>query len=112
MYKKGSFMVLLLFILVGCSNFTGKDALLKEVAEAEHLVNDENWEEVSGKITTLNDLFYEHLWKIQLIGDEGEYERLHESISRLFISIEEKDKAEAKLELATIKALIQDIYSL
>lgn len=30
-------------------------------------------------------------WKIQLLGDEDEYETLNESINKLIIAIEEKD---------------------
>jgi len=46
-----------------------------------------------------------------LLGDESEYERLNESINRI-ISATKAKATDMRIEMATAKSLILDIYSL
>ncbi|WP_180994086.1 DUF4363 family protein [Bacillus sp. Marseille-P3661] len=112
MYKKSLVIILILLILSGCSNWNGENVFLTKINIIEQLMDQEEWNSLKSEVTELKSLYESHKWKIQLLGDEEEYEGIVESINRLFITIEEEDATEAKLELATIKAIINEIYSL
>lgn len=112
MSKKIIVLIFLSVLLTGCSHLTGKDAFLTNVKQIETVVEQENWTELEGYITQFKDLYYKEKWKVQLLGDEGEYETLEESIHQLEVAIKEKDLLQTKLSLATIKSLITFIYSL
>lgn len=78
----------------------------------EHSLNQEDWEQLKSQVNELNTLYEENKWKLQLLGDEGEYEGLNESINRLFAAINTEDLTQAKVELATIRSILEEIYSL
>lgn len=112
MFKKICIPITLSLLLMGCSNLTGKDAFFDEMKKFEVAVEQENWTELENYITKFKDLYDKEKWKVQLLGDEGEYETLEENIDHLIVSIQEKDILETKLTLATIKSLLNFIYSL
>lgn len=110
MVKKLSLMLLVLIVLSGCST-GGKELKLQMNAIEQQLIS-EDWEALSPQLNVLVEAYEKNKWKIQLLGDEGEYERLYESINRLRAAIDNNDAESASLELATLKTIVQDIYSL
>ncbi|MFC0300811.1 DUF4363 family protein [Virgibacillus soli] len=112
MFRKKWVLLCMLVLLVGCSNVTGKKALSAHIDQLEEALNKQDWEPLQDQATELKDLYDKNKWKIQLIGDEGEYEQLDESIDKFIAAIEMRKQTEAKLELATIRSLVQAIYSL
>lgn len=111
MNKKWIFLFLILIVLSGCSNISGKNEFFNKISSIEKALNNQDWEQLKSFGHELVQFHEKTEWKLQLMGDEDEYESLHESINRLIIAIEENDKTEAKLELVTIKTLVEDIYS-
>ncbi|MCJ0932471.1 DUF4363 family protein [Virgibacillus halodenitrificans] len=110
--KRIYFAVLILIILSGCSQITGKDVLLNNIKTLEMALDQKDWESAEEHTDELQRLYKGNRWKIQLLGDEGEYEKLYEGIQRLKVTIREEANPESKIELATVKSLIKDIYSL
>jgi len=101
-----------LAILTGCGSVTGGKEFRQEINNVEQYLLDEDWDTLSVQAEHLQQTYQKHEWKVQLIGDEGEYERLHESINRFKASVEAKEANNARIELATIKSILEDIYSL
>lgn len=112
MLKKCLFPILITFLLVGCSNITGKETFYKSIDSLEAAAQQEDWITLEELSNELDNTYKRQEWKVQLLGDESEYENLQESIDRLKIAIEAQDSLETKLEISTIKTLLQFIYSL
>lgn len=111
MIKKWNMFLLLLILLSGCSSITGKDDFSEKINSIEQALNATDWKQLKSLSNELEQLYQGNQWKIQLMGDEDEYESLQESINQLIVAIEEQDLTETKLEMATIKTYIEDIYS-
>lgn len=112
MFKKICIGLMMITILTGCSNMMGKDEFVENVQNIGQLVDQRNWDESNEQGQRLLKTYKSNKWKLQLMGDEGEYEQLFRNINRLLAAIEEKDNLQAKLELAMIQAIVDDIYSL
>jgi hypothetical protein len=112
MITKWMMSIFLFIVLSGCSGVTGENDFSKKINSIEQALHDEDWNQLKSLGNELDQLYQGSQWKIQLMGDEDEYESLQESINHLTVAIEEKDLTEAKLEVATIKTFIEDIYSL
>lgn len=109
---KRVFIGLLVILLVACGNITGKTDFHDQIESMETEFHTEDWQALQTKAAHFKALYEDQQWKLQLLGDEGEYEDLNISIHRLLVAIEEENRTEAKLEIATIQTLIHDIYSL
>lgn len=112
MHRKLIVIVVGFVILTGCGHVTGNQDFKQEINHVEQYLLDEDWETLSVQAEHLQRVYKKHQWKVQLIGDEGEYERLHESINRLRAAVDAKEAKDARIELATIKSILEDIYSL
>jgi len=112
MFKKCVIVFISTFFLIGCSNVTGKESFFENIEAMEIAAQEENWSSLQTLFTELDELYKTNEWKVQLLGDESEYETLQESMDRLAVSIEEEDSLQTKLELSTIKTLLTFIYSL
>ncbi|RUL49010.1 DUF4363 family protein [Lysinibacillus antri] len=112
MMKKWGLLLLLSIFLSACSKMNGEYEMSEKIHSIEQIVNEPNWEQIQSLGDELKQLHKQNEWKIQLLGDEDEYESLQESINNLLVAIEEKDLTETKLELSTIKTYLDDIYSL
>ncbi len=99
-------------LLSGCSNINGENEFTEKIHSIEQVLHAPKWQQLKSLGDDLDHLYQKNQWKIQLMGDEGEYESLEESIHHLIVAIEEQDITEIKLELASVKTLIEDIYSL
>ncbi|AYA74379.1 hypothetical protein DOE78_02335 [Bacillus sp. Y1] len=112
MLKKWTMSFFLLILLSGCSSITGKNDFYEKINSIEQALNDPDWKQLKSLGNELDQLYQGSQWKIQLMGDEDEYESLQESINHLIVAIEEQDLTETKLEVATIKTFIEDIFTL
>ena len=113
MMKKALLCLIILLMITGCSAHTGKKDLLNTIEDMEQgLKASADITSLKLQVIEIRKLYDKHEWKIHLIGDEGEYERLNEAINRLTAAIEEEEWFDAQLELATIKTIVKDIYSL
>lgn len=104
--------MMLLLVISGCSAQNGKNEFKENINRLEQSMSVNETESVKLQVEALLKVYKHNEWKLQLLGDEGEYERLHESIQRIIIAIEEEDFTEARLELSTTKTILADIYSL
>ncbi|WP_179134506.1 DUF4363 family protein [Oceanobacillus timonensis] len=106
------FFVLLFITLPGCSNQVGGDHFFEHIDELEQTIGQSEWDTVTSQAEELKKMYKEDKWKIQLVGDEDEYEGLDESISNLIAAAKEEDVLNTRLELATVKSIFEGIYSL
>ncbi|RHW37415.1 DUF4363 family protein [Lysinibacillus yapensis] len=112
MIKKNILPLFLVVLLSGCGGIMGENDFSGKIDDIEQALRKPNWKQLNSLGKDLDRLYEQNLWKIQLMGDEDEYESLQESINHLIVAIEEKDQTEIKLEIATIKTYLKDIYSL
>lgn len=111
MLKKTTICMLLFVLLSGCSNIIGKDTFLNHMDQFEQALDDPEWKQIRDRADELEKIYNDNKWKIQLLGDEGEYERLSESIHIIIAAAKEEDTTNVRIELATARSLIEDIYS-
>ncbi|GAQ17717.1 hypothetical protein OPHB3_1642 [Oceanobacillus picturae] len=106
-------LVLCCFLfLTACTNQIGGKPFFEHIDKLEDGLDQPNWEELSIQAKELKKMYEKNKWKIQLLGDEGEYESLNESLNNLLATIKEEDALTTRMELATILTLFEDIYSL
>ena len=81
-----------LFIqLSGCDNTTGGDLLFNHVDQLEQALDHPKWEQITLRAYELKEVYEDNKWKLQLLGDEGEYEGLNESINNIIAAAKEED---------------------
>lgn len=112
MSKKYVLPIIFIMFLSGCSNISGEEAFSNNIKAIEHALKKPDWNQIESLGDDLKKLYNQSEWKIQLLGDEDEYEGLQESINQLIAAIEEKEIPEIKLELATVKTFLDNIYSM
>ncbi|GGA81119.1 DUF4363 family protein [Ornithinibacillus halotolerans] len=111
MYKRISLFVLLILLLSACNEPIGGKNFFNKVEVLEQEISNDNWKNSQQYLEELHRYFEKNLWKLQLFGDENEYEGIQESMNRLFVTIQEEDRTQALIDLVTIKAHIEEIYS-
>ena len=104
--------LLILMTTTGCSSINGKNDFIVSINQIKDAANASDWVALEKLGKEIRTQYHNNKWKIQLIGDEGEYEGLEEYINQLVTAIELQSKEETKLALAGIQTLIEDIYSL
>ncbi|WP_026905879.1 DUF4363 family protein [Paucisalibacillus globulus] len=113
MYKKTITGVLLTVLFIGgCAEPIGGDYFFDQVQSLEEVISTEDWQGAKLRLEELKDLYKKYDWRLQLLGDESEYEGINEAISRLTAAIKIEDSNQALLELATISAYLFEIYSM
>jgi hypothetical protein len=110
--KKYAFLLLIGIILLVFTNQFGRDEFNEKIANLEQSLNKEDWDFAKKQMDDLNSYSDHNLWKLQLVGGEAEYKDLYKTFSRLSILIEEKNRRDSKVELQTVKTLIDHIYSI
>ncbi|WP_249869991.1 DUF4363 family protein [Oceanobacillus saliphilus] len=111
--KKFLFIFMALLILLsGCTNKVGGDYFFKQINMLEQSLENPDWKKIATQVEALKDMYDKNKWKVQLIGDEGEYEGIDESIRRLIAAIKEEDIINIRMELATIESLLEGVYTL
>ncbi|MBY7142580.1 hypothetical protein KFZ56_05700 [Virgibacillus sp. NKC19-3] len=110
--REGIILLCFLFFLTACTNQIGGEAFFHHINEFEKGLDQPNWEELSAQANELKEMYEKDKWKIQLIGDEGEYEDLYESINNIIATVKERDTLSTRIEIATTRTILEDIYSL
>lgn len=112
MLKKIVIYMLLLILLSGCANISAGDLFFNHMDQLEEALDQPDWEQIKLQANELKVIYEDNKWKLQLLGDEGEYESLNETIQRIIAVVKEEDITNMRMELATARALVKDIYSL
>lgn len=105
---------LLIFIAVGMLMLTGcksEDAFNKKIQEINQTVEHADWRQAKESAKKLSHMYQEKKWKLQLLGDEAEYEGINVELEVLKESVQAKDKTQVKVSLGTIRGHLIDIYS-
>ena len=98
-------------MLFGCSNETiQKKPIYQKATEIKTLVNQSEWDKAKEDSEEIQQIYRENKWKYQFLGDETEHKSLNQHIQKLIISIEEKDKKEAKFNLSMIEQYMESLY--
>lgn len=110
--KRLSVCLIISFLLLsGCTSHSiGKKPIYEESNKLMDLVDASQWETAEKAAQKIQKMFKKNKWKYQLLGDESEYNGLHQEISKLKVSIEEKDQPEAKRNIVLIQDYIHSIY--
>ncbi len=102
----------MILLLSGCTNKIGGEVFFNRLDDMEQALEQEEWNTLTQHAEELKRIYNDQKWKLQLLGDEGEYENLYRSINNLIAAIKEKDSVNVRLELATTRSFLEDIYSL
>lgn len=109
--KSGITCLLYIVLLSGCSMETIQSKpIYQKSGDTKTLVNQEKWEQAKQQADVIDTLFKENKWKYQLLGNETEYSSLDAEIKKLQMSLEEKDKKEAKRNIAVMEHYIESLY--
>jgi hypothetical protein len=106
--KKTTVVVACLLFLVGCNQiYSNFDESIEKI---EQLVEQSKWDEASDKLNKMKKTYDKsYQWKDFYI-DDPEYKELVKMIGNLEGTINQKDKKQANIQLAMLKAFIKDIY--
>lgn len=88
----------------------GKD-LFQKIHQINQSVEKKNWKEAEQQALSLEKTYNRKRWKLQFLGDEAEYEGVDVYIQKLKSAISSKDSSNVKIELAEIRATLQNIYT-
>lgn len=106
-------IVLSVFVLGAWTPFNGKkqemDQVLNQVISN---VDKNNWSQAQSEARHFTDVYQNHKWVLQLMGDEKEYEAINQSMNKLQAAIKTKNKTQSNVEVATIKSLLNEIFGL
>jgi hypothetical protein len=86
--------------------------ILQQLNKIQASINHADWKKAETEAKQLEHIYKKNVWKLQLLGDEAEFEAIHRDISQLKAAIQEQDKAQTKVLIAEITAILEDIYSL
>lgn len=89
----------------------GGEIFFKQINKIENKLENPDWDEINLEANELKESYLKNKWKLQLIGDEDEYEGLYKSLNKLITATEEKDLINVRMELTDIRTYIEDIYS-
>ncbi|WP_047986029.1 DUF4363 family protein [Ornithinibacillus californiensis] len=112
MNKKFFILFGFLLILTACNKPIAGEHFFNKIEDIEQVVKEEDWKSTDAYLNEFQSYYEKNIWKLQLLGDENEYEGLHESLERLIASINEQDTTQSLIELATIRAYLEEIYSM
>ena len=104
--------LLMIMLLSACGNSIGSHAFYGVMDHIDEALEQSDWEQLDQYASQFEETYDQNKWKLQLIGDEGEYEGLYESIQKLLAGVKERDSTIVRIELASARALVFDIYSL
>ncbi|WP_188456908.1 DUF4363 family protein [Virgibacillus oceani] len=108
-YVRTSILIVMIsLLLVGCQ---GEKEFYKKIDDINQSVEQADWEQSKRKIKALKEMYKEGKWKLQLLGDEAEYEGINVEMEKLKEAADAKDKTQIKVGLGTIRGHLHDIYS-
>lgn len=111
------FGVIMGIVLLIGADFAGKNGaesneLLFQIEAIESSVENETWTLAEEQSKELVNVYDRQKWKLQLIGDEEEYEELIQNINMLKAVISERDATQSKMLISRIRSIVDTIYSL
>ena len=110
--KKVIFIILLLiaFPLFGCSEKTIQqfEGSLQRIEDA--IISPSDWTTAEVEVISLKKSFDKNLWKMQLLGDENEYESLKKDLLQLEAAIHAQDKSQTIIFISSIKSEVTSIF--
>jgi len=114
MRKQWIIFVLVLFQLsflntLGQAAEGASKTIFEKIEVMKTHVNQENWDQATKMYDQLDLWYRKNRWKLQLLGDEAEYEEVAHDISRIRITLEEKDKLESKMLIENLKTTLKQI---
>lgn len=84
----------------------------QKLSQIGHLARQEKWRQAAEVTSSLRQAYQKRKWKIQLLGDEGEYEGVDEELDKLAAAVASKNDTQTRLEIASVRSLFENIYSL
>lgn len=110
--KKVIFIILSLiaFPLFGCSEKTIQqfEGSLQRIEDA--IISPSDWTTAEVEVISLKKSFDKNLWKMQLLGDENEYESLKKDLLQLEAAIHAQDKSQTIIFISSIKSEVTSIF--
>jgi hypothetical protein len=86
--------------------------LIQKVTSIISYVEYDQWTLANQEVAKLRGMYKKEKWKLQLLGDEEEYEGLDRELDHLASAALDQDKTEAKKSLVHIRAILKAIYSM
>ncbi|WP_245799369.1 DUF4363 family protein [Virgibacillus siamensis] len=102
------FLGVCMILLTGCQS---EKAFFHEMQDINKTVEQKDWDQAKANVKKLSQLYKKEKWKLQLLGDEAEYEGINVELQVLKESVQAKDKTQTKVSLGTIRGHLKDIYS-
>lgn len=109
--KKLTLIFCILF-MAGCSEVTDEKDFKATLNTLESVLSSEDWYAIEELSNAIKEQYDRSKWKLQLLGDEDEYESLQEAVNHLKQAAKSKSKTDCEKELATIRTYLEQIYSL
>ncbi|GAA0593614.1 hypothetical protein GCM10009001_07230 [Virgibacillus siamensis] len=102
------FLAICMILITGCQS---EQAFYQEIQEINDTVDQADWKQTKAGVKKLSKVYKKQKWKLQLLGDEAEYEGINVELQVLKQSVQAKDKTQVKVSLGTIRGHLLDIYS-
>lgn len=108
MIKKMGISLIIILLLSGCGNVVGSHAFYEVLDKIEEALDQSDWEQLDQYAIQFQETYDQNKWKLQLVGDEA----LYESIQKLLAGVKEQDSTVVRVEMASARALVFEMYSL
>ncbi|WP_227936124.1 DUF4363 family protein [Alkalihalobacillus deserti] len=110
-------LLLILTFLSGCNvgNMvkTEKDELLfNEINELQHLIEEEEWDDVRSNISAFEKRYTQQKWKLQLLAAQSDYQDIGLEVELLKEYVKDEDEVECLLRLRQIHYRLTNIYNM
>ncbi len=111
MMKRYLFCFVIILLISGCSKPVGGEVFFNHLDEIEQALNQPEWNMITQYAEDFKKIYEDEQWKLQLLGDEEEYEGLYRSINNLIAAAKEEDSVNLRMELATSRTILEQIFS-
>ena len=110
--KKSILYLIILLVLSGFSvnNQINENGFKSNLEKMNIIVTQKKWKEANKTMQELTQIYHEEKWKLQLLGNEDEYNGIAKELKLLQTSIDVQDKKEAKYHLTIVKHKLNSIY--
>lgn len=110
-------LLMLLTLMSGCTvaNIvkTEKDELLLiKIDELRHLIEQEEWNDVSSNITNFEGMYEQRKWKLQLLSALSDYKDIELEVELLKENVKDEDEIESLIRLRQIQYRLSVIYNM
>jgi hypothetical protein len=107
-------VIILLIAFTGCEAVkTERDHLLiNTMDELRQQIEEENWDSALTQVGIFEKRYEQRKWKLQLLGELGDYKEIEIQLIKLNQALTDKDKTEASVSTNQIIYLLNTIYNL